>query len=160
MIIMKLLFLGFAFSLLFCVSAFPQKAEKFDEFDSYPCDQYLSIFDALLQRAYENPSSTVYVLIYEGKEREYNFRKRKAKFVLPKVGSAKAKIESMRKYLTLRNFSADRFSFIEAGLRENAAVEFWLVPSGATPPKPVPTLEKMKYRKGKASGFCTDCCGL
>ena len=40
-----------------------------------------------------------YVLIYEGKEREYNFRKKKTKFVLPKVGSAKAKTLGRRRWL-------------------------------------------------------------
>jgi len=159
---MRNLFFGLIvlFSFAASISAQANEAEKFDEFNSYPCDQYLAVFDALLQRAFENPSSTVYVLIYEGKEREYNFRKRKAKYVAPKIGSAKAKIEAMKRYLTLRNFSADRFSFIEAGLRENATVELWLVPSGAVPPKPTSTLEKMNYQKGKAVGFCTDVANL
>jgi hypothetical protein len=61
----------------------------------------------------------------------------------------------------LRNFPrVERFNFIEAGFREKLTVEIWLAPNGATLPKPTPTLTKMKYRKGKAVGFCIDCCGI
>ncbi|HQU84444.1 MAG TPA: hypothetical protein PKY59_15005, partial [Pyrinomonadaceae bacterium] len=76
------------------------------------------------------------------------------------IGSAKAKIESMKKYISnVKKLSLENFSFIEAGFRENSTIVFWNVPKGAEPPKPTPTLKKMKYRKGKAKGFCLYCCG-
>ena len=146
------------FSFVVFVSAQTNGVGKIDEFNNLPCDEYLSRFDAALQKAYENPASTVYILIYEGKESKFDSKKKKFKLVLPRFGSAKAKIVSMRNYLLVRNFSADRFSFIETGLREELTVEFWLVPSGATPPKLSPTLKKIKYQKGKAHGFCIGCC--
>lgn len=155
---MKNLLFGLLILLSFVVfvSAQSAEAEKIDEFTHEPCDAYLSRMDAAMDKAYKNPASTIYVLIYEGKEREYNFRKKKTKFVLPKVGSAKAKFESVKRYSSFRRFPTDRFSFIEAGFRENLSVEIWLVPAGAMPPKPTPTLKKMKYRKGKPAGFCVD----
>ncbi|HEX8370338.1 MAG TPA: hypothetical protein VF604_17460, partial [Pyrinomonadaceae bacterium] len=101
---------------------------------------------------------TVYVLIYEGKETRYNSRKKKMEFGLPAYGSAEAKIRSIKKYLSIRKVPSKSFSFVKAGFRENAAAEIWTVPSGAPTPKPTPTVTKMKYRKGKSAGFCTDCC--
>ena len=146
------------FSFAVFVSAQTDEAEKIDEFANEHCDAYLGRMDAAIEKAYKNPSSTIYVLIYEGKERKYNARKGVYELMLPNVGSAAAKISSIKKYLKIKKFSADRFSFIEAGFREDLTVEIWFVPTGASPPTPTPTLKKMKYRKGKASGFCTDCC--
>src|SRR5688572_5073152 len=140
------------------VSAQDKETRKIDELENTPCDDYLSRMDATMVEAYNNPSSTVYVLIYEGKELKYNSRKNKTELVFPNYGSAKAKIRSIKKYLSIRKFPAERFEFVKAGFRKNLTVEIWLVPAGATPPKPTPTLTKMKYRKGKATGFCIDCC--
>lgn len=64
----------------------------------------------------------------------------------------------MKKYLANRGFPAERFVFVEAGLRENFTIEIWLVPGGAAPPTLAPTLTEMRFRKGKPRGFCTWCC--
>ncbi|CAN5844012.1 hypothetical protein BH20ACI4_BH20ACI4_18680 [soil metagenome] len=157
---MKILFSALLFCLLFCVSAFAQEAEKIDEFSNIPCDDYLARVDAAIYQAHNNPTSIVYVFIYEGKEYIYNWRKKKTEYVLPANGSAKAKIASMKEYFSTKKVLVKNIKFIEAGFRENSTVEFWLVPNGVEPPKPVPTLETMKYRKGKAKGFCIDCCGI
>ncbi len=155
----KLLFgLFILFSLVVSFPAQTIEAEKIDEFEQEPCDYYLLKMDLAIDKAYRNPASTIYVLIYEGRERKYNARKNKTESVLPSVGSAAAKISSIKKYLKLRKFSVDRFAFVKAGFRENLTVEIWFVPTGASPPIPTPTLKSMKRRKGKALGFCTDCC--
>ena len=156
---MRNLFLSLIFCLLSCFSVFSQTAEKFDEFGYINCEEYLARMDATLNRAHENSSSTVVIFVYEGKEQVYNHRKNKIELFLPKFGSAKAKIRSIKGYILLKNFPLERFKFIQAGFRENSSVEIWLVPSGVNQPKPTPTLEKMKYRKGKATGFCLGCCG-
>ncbi len=155
---MKTIFLASFFCILFCVSAYSQEAKKIDEFENINCEDYLSRMDSAINEAHNNPSSTIYVLIYEGKELKYNSRKNKTELVFPNFGSAKAKIRSIKKYLLLRNFPAERFMFVKAGFRKNSTVEIWLVSAGAMPPKSAPTLMKMKYRKGKATGFCTWCC--
>ncbi|HEX9963250.1 MAG TPA: hypothetical protein VGB00_20125 [Pyrinomonadaceae bacterium] len=156
---MKAIFSALLFCLLSGVSAFSQEAQKFDYFEDVPCDEYLGRMDAAIAHARQNPTATTYVLIYEGKARRYNNRTKKTELAFPAYGSAAAKILSIKNYLSKRNFPVKRFSFVKAGFRENAAVEIWTVPVGATPPKPTPTITKMKYRKGKAYGFCTDCCG-
>ncbi len=50
---------------------------------------------------------------------------------------------------------SEKIVFIEAGFREKLTIEFWLVPLGAEPPKPNPTLKKMKYQKGKPLDLCS-----
>ena len=157
---MKLIFSALIFCFLLAVSAFSQAAQKIDEFGGVPCDEYLGRMDAAVVQARDNPSATVYVLIYEGKESNYNSRKKKMEFGLTAYGSAEAKIRSIKNFLSKRKFPVERFSFVKAGFRESSMVEIWLVPSGDAPPKSTPTLAKMKYRKGKAVGFCTDCCGI
>jgi hypothetical protein len=156
---MKAVFSALIFCFLFAASAFSQEAQKFDEFKNINCEEYLSRMDNALVHARNNPTLMIYVLIYEGKEPRFNSRKNETEIVFPPFGSAEAKITSMRNYLMLKRFPGKRFSFVKAGFREQATVEIWTVPPGAAPPKPTPTVTKMKYRKGKAYGFCTDCCG-
>jgi len=152
--------------IIFCLFALPvfgqeNEARKFDEFGNIPCDEYLARMDAAIVEAGNNPGGRVYVFVYEGKERRAVY-KRKGGYqtVLPTRGSAKSRIESVRKYLKRRNFDPNRFVYINGGFRENFAVEIWSVPAGAEPPKASPTLGKMQYRKGKPARFCIECCGL
>jgi hypothetical protein len=156
---MKAIFSALIFCFLFSVSAFAQQAQIFDSFEDVPCDDYLGRMDNAINEARNNPSATIYVLIYEGRKWTYNRRKKKDELAFPPYGSAEAKIRSIKKYLSIRKLPINRFSFVKAGFRYYAAVEIWTVPNGAMPPKPAPTLTKIKYRKGKPYGFCTDCCG-
>ena len=155
---MKIILTALLFCVLFCFSVFSQDAQKVDEFGSIQCDDYLARMDNMIIQAKNNVNSRIYVLIYEGKETNYNYRKNKDELVFPTFGSAKAKINSIKKLLKQHKYFDDRFLFVEAGFREEYSVEIWLVPDGANPPEPSPTLKKMKYRKGKARGFCTSCC--
>jgi hypothetical protein len=157
---MKAIFSALLFCLLFSISAFSQEAQKFDEFEAISCDDYLGRMDAAIVQARNNPSATVYVLIYEGKEWMYNRRKNKSELVFPAYGLTDAKIRSIKKYLSIRKLTVKRFSFVKAGFRDEMTVEVWIVPNGAAPPKPTPTVTKMRYRKGVPRGFCTDCCGI
>ena len=146
-------------TLIFCISAFSQEAVKMQEFEDTVCEDFLSRMDGVIAESQNNPSATIYVFVYEGRELKYNNRKNKMEKVLPAFGSAKVKINSMKIFIERRGISIETFTFIEAGFRENLTVEMWVVPNGATPPKPSPTLEKIRYRKGKAIGFCLWCCG-
>lgn len=157
---MKNLVLIFVFCFIFCANAFGQEAEKIVEFENIPCDQYLAEMDNAVIYSQNNPTAQIYILIYEGKEFTYNKRKKKSEFVNSAKGTAEAKIGSIKKYYSIRKYPTDRIVFVKAGFREETTVEIWLVPEGVEPPKPSPTLKEIKYRKGKAIGFCTDCCGI
>lgn len=156
---MKNLFLILLFSLSLYSSAFSQETEQLDAFGSIDCEDYLARMDVAINSAEKNPAAKIYILVYEGKESIYDYKLKKTKLFSPPLGLAKAKIASMKKYISnFRNFPIERFVFINAGLREDFGVEFWSVPIGTTPPKPNPTLKKIKYRKGRAYGFCLGCC--
>jgi hypothetical protein len=156
---MKTAFSALLFCLLFAVSTFAQEAQIFDSFEAIPCDEYLGRMDNSFVAVRNNPSAKFYVLIYEGKEWTYNRRKNKSELTFPAYGSADAKIWAIKKYMAIRKLPVNRFMFVKAGFRDETTVEIWTVPPGAASPKPTPTVTKMKYRKGKANGFCTDCCG-
>ncbi|HVE56409.1 MAG TPA: hypothetical protein VNB22_06235 [Pyrinomonadaceae bacterium] len=150
------------FFCLFVLSVLGQEKEarRFDEYGTIPCDEYLARADNMIIAQKSNPDSKIYVFVYEGKEKRsvYNKGEMTYKSVLPPRGLAKAKIDSMKKYVALKISPIESYVFANGGLREDFWVEIWVVPNGAEPPKPTPTLKKIKYRKGKARGFCLDCC--
>jgi len=61
----------------------------------------------------------------------------------------------IKQLLNFRKFPKENFLFISGGYRELYTVELWLLPHRVAL-KPIPTLTKMKYRKGTASDFCTE----
>ncbi|MBA3352907.1 MAG: hypothetical protein H0U23_10860 [Blastocatellia bacterium] len=145
--------------LLWTSPAFAQEAFKDDEFVRIECDDYLGRMDALFQEASNSPTATVYILLYEGKVMDYNSRTKRWELMRPKVGLAEARIRSIKNRIDYRGFDKTRFVFVKAGFREEAALELWLVPPGASPPAATRTVPKMRYRPGKAVGFCVECCG-
>lgn len=150
------------FTLTSSVFAQTETAGKFEEFGDTNCEEYLARMDNVIFAAANNPSSKIYVFVYEGKLKKYEYKKDGSytvKSVFPQYGLANAKIRSMKKKISpLRSSSAEGFVFVKAGFRENFTVEFWLVPAGAAPPQATPNLTKMRYGKGKPYGFCLGCC--
>jgi hypothetical protein len=142
-----------------CVYAFSQEAKMIDEFGRITCESYLLRMDQAIQTARENPEAKVYIVIYEGKVIVSTGRRKKPTILYPIVGSVRAKIRSIRKLISTRDVPIDKFVFIDGGFRAEPIVEIWLAPTGEGPPKPTPTVKKLRFRKGKASGFCTGCCG-
>ena len=144
--------------LLICNSVFAQEAIKENEIVNITCEDFLSRKDNLRMWLNEDPNAISYILVYEGKINYYNSKHDKSYSVYPHFGEAKEYIRTMKKWMTFSRFPLDKVVFVNAGFREKLTVEFWFVPNGATPPKPKPTLTKMKYRKGKPVSFCDGCC--
>ena len=128
-----------------------------DEFENVNCEAYLARMDNVTVQAANHPTASIHVVVYEGRHarRKYSGEST-TEWVLPEYGLAKAKIRSMKKYLASRGANLKRISFLPVRFREHMSVEIWMVPQGASPPTPTPTLERMKYRKGKPDGFCMD----
>ena len=156
---MKIIFLAILIGNVAFLSVFAQKAEKIDEFSNINCDTYLARIDNATIRVENDPTVLVYFLIYEGKEKRYDARSHRTVLINSPVGSAQAKIRSMKAYLLLRKSPLKNYVFVKAGFRENSTVEIWLVKNVSNLPKPTPTLEKGRYGRRKALGFCTGCCG-
>lgn len=147
---------------LFVLSVVGQEnaARKIDVFINATCEEYLARADAMYSVQTNNPNSKIYVFVYEGKQNKpvYKNGNTTSKSVLPPIGLATAVIQSMKARIQIRKFPLENYVFVNGGFREDFTVETWLVPPGAEPPKPTPTLKKMKYRKGKSKGFCLGCC--
>lgn len=102
-------------TLIFCISAFSQEVIKMQEFENPTCEEYLNRMDSVIAEAQNNPSATIYIFVYEGKENIYNSRKQKRELKLPTVDLAKVKINSMNKFMKVRVPSIKNITFIEAG---------------------------------------------
>jgi hypothetical protein len=156
---MKFFVAGFFLISLGYICAYSQESTKFDEFGRIPCDEYLAIMDEAIQRASEDPTAKVYFFVYEGKVVGTVGNTKRQTVVYPYPASAKAKIRSMKKLVSVRKAPIQDFEFIDGGYRDAPAVEIWLVPHSAVPPRATPTIAKMRLRKGRPRGFCTSCCG-
>jgi hypothetical protein len=142
----------------FLVTASAQEAEKLDSFGEVPCEELRGRLDNFLVHLRNEPSAKGFVIVYEGKYSRPVYKRNQQpeyKDFLPAVGEAKYRRQVMASHFRYRKFSvdgtsiADRISIVDGGFRENFTAEFWIVPSGTEPPKPTPTLDKIKYRKGK-----------
>jgi hypothetical protein len=58
-----------------------------------------------------------------------------------------------------RGVDAKRIVVINGGYREEWTAELWIVPKGATPPNPSPTLaaKDIRFRKGKIPKDAYEC---
>jgi hypothetical protein len=138
-------------------AVFAQTAKLIDQYETIPCDDYLSRMDALRDLSGKEPHSRIYVILYDGSLRKFVPGKDEQWIASPR-GLVKARIRSMKKYLDRFETDLSRFVFIDGGFREHAGVDVWLVPSGGKEPLASPTVKTIKHSKGRAAGFCTWCC--
>ena len=128
------------------------EAAKVDEFGTIVCDHLQGRLDYFFgQVMNESKTAKGYIIVYEGKAISY---KNHSKILNPPRGQAESWIKTAKNQMKFRVIDDGKIIFIKGGFRDNFAVEFWIVPTEATPPKASPTLEKMKYRKGKATDIC------
>jgi hypothetical protein len=107
--------------------------KRFDEFPSVTHDDDKARFDNLAIELQNNPGSTGYVVAYAGRN--------------SRAGEADRMGQRAIEYLTTtRGLSGDRVRFVNGGYRETNSFELWLVPQGATPPSPTPTLTPEQIR--------------
>jgi len=157
---MKKQFLIFLFLLSFVLSIAAQtkEARKFDEFSHYYCDDMLARLDYFVNDIMKESNAKGFIIVYEGKySKQINNRKgeNELKTFLPRFGESTVRTRIMQNYLiNFRRFPKEKVLFLSGGFRENHTVELWIVPNGANSPKPTPTLEKIKYRKGKPEDIC------
>ena len=107
--------------------------KRFDEFPSVAHDDDKARFDNLAIELQNNPGATGYVVAYAGR----NSRAGEA----DRMGARAAEYLS-----TTRGISRDRIRVINGGYREANSFELWVVPQGAEPPRPTPTLSPDQVR--------------
>jgi hypothetical protein len=154
--------------LAFASTAFAQQeARKFDEMGQLHCDDAKARLDNFAIQLQQEPTAKGYIIFYGGESYLYGVYNKKAKqYVdvkfLPKRGEAQLRIAPWKPYLANnRGVEDSKIEVIDGGYRQEFKVEFWIVPPGAKPPTPTPTLKEteIKFRKGKIKRdeFFTDC---
>jgi thioredoxin-related protein len=159
---MKKTIIGFIFIILlsFSISAQTKEARKFDEFESYTCEEMMMRLDIFGNELSNEPTSKGFVIVFEGNYSKYVYKdkdKAKLKTFLPRFGESILRTYEMQIYfLNFRKFPKERVSFIDGGFRKNHTVELWIIPSGTTLPKSLPSIENIQYRKGKPQNNCSE----
>ncbi|MCA1636719.1 MAG: hypothetical protein LC802_24410 [Acidobacteria bacterium] len=148
----KLLLAIVFFSLSANLTSFSQNsnvAKLVDKFENICCGDEKARLDNFAIQLLNEPETQGYIIFYEGRRYAscYSSRPR-----VPRLGEAQARAARMKPYLVdTRGFDANRLVIINGGYREKWMAELWIVPKGANPPKPTPTLQAkdVRFRKGK-----------
>lgn len=110
-----------------------REAGEYDVCCSCAFDDQKARLDNLAVELQNDPSATAYIFGYGGRT--------------SRTGEADRLIARARDYLVnKRGMDAARVVVVNGGLREENCVELWIVPSGATPPQPRPTLQSSDTR--------------
>ncbi|HEV2885018.1 MAG TPA: hypothetical protein VGW36_09180 [Pyrinomonadaceae bacterium] len=108
-------------------------SRQFDVCCSCSFDDQKARLDNLAVDLQADPSTTTYVIAYGGRT--------------SRIGQADLLGSRARDYLVAqRGIDQSRITVINGGFREEDCVELWIVPSGATPPSPTPTVQAGEVR--------------
>jgi hypothetical protein len=103
-------------------------AKQFDVCCSCSYDDQKARLDNLAVELQNDPSTTAYIIAYAGRR--------------SRAGQADRLNARARDYIvTQRGVDSSRIAVMNGGFREEDCVELWVVPSGAKPPKPTPTVQ-------------------
>jgi hypothetical protein len=109
-------------------------AREFDVCNSCSYDDQKARLDNLAVELQNEQSTTAYVIAYGGR--------------ISPTGQADHLGVRARDYLvTRRGIDASRIMVLNGGFREEDSVELWIVPSGAKPPQPTPTVRAGDVRR-------------
>jgi hypothetical protein len=113
----------------------PVNARRFDEYPSIAFDDEKARLDNLAIEMQNDPNATGYVYVYGGRN--------------SRPGQADRLGSRAKDYLTnSRGIDASRLVLTNGGYRETDYFELWLVPQGAQPPQPTPTVQLGDVRPG------------
>ena len=111
-------------------------AREFDVCCNCSYDDQKARLDNLAVELQNDPSTTAYIIAYGGRA--------------SRMGEANRLGARARDYLvTQRGINSPRITVLNGGFREEDCVELWIVPSGATPPQPSPTVQAGDVNPGR-----------
>jgi hypothetical protein len=114
-------------------------AREYDTCCSCTFDDQKARLDNLAIELQNDPATTTYIIAYGGRT--------------SRVGQADMLSTRAKEYLTAqRGIDASRIVVLNGGYREEDCVELWLVPSGANPPRPTPTVSPGDVRRPRERG--------
>jgi hypothetical protein len=103
------------------------KARRIDKYGSIPFDDEMARLDIVVIRLQGEPGARAVIIAYGGRQGS--------------KGAAQARVNRATRYLIeRRGIEEGRIRGIDGGFREEFTVEIWLVPVGASPPQPTPTV--------------------
>ena len=103
-------------------------AREFDECNGCTVDDQKARLDNLAVELQNDPSSSAYIIAYGGRSGP--------------ISQVERLIARTKDYLiTQRGIDESRLVTVNGGFRETDSVELWIVPSGAKPPQPTPTVQ-------------------
>ena len=112
-------------------------SKQFDVCCSCSFDDQKARLDNLAVELQNDPTATTYVIAYGGRT--------------SRIGQADLLGTRARDYLVAqRGIDQSRITVMNGGFREEDCVELWIIPSGATPPQPTPTVQAGDVRPAVA----------
>jgi hypothetical protein len=101
----------------------PPNPTRFDEFGELQRDDEKARLDVFAIELQNSPGAQGYIIGYGGRNRRY--------------GTGAQRAERAREYVVnTRGIEASRIVTLDGGARPAGATELWIVPPGATPPRP------------------------
>jgi len=126
---------------------------EFDEYGDICSGDEKARLDNLAIELQNNPEFQLYVIFYGGRcysSCGYDYPRHRPR--RPRKGEAEARAARIKPYLVnTRGLDPERIFTINGGHRESWTAELWIVPKGAKPPVPTPTVqpEDIEYRTGR-----------
>ena len=110
---------------------------EFDTCCSCSNDDLKARLDNLAVELQNDPSTTTHIFAYGGRTSP--------------TGQADRLLKRAKDYLvSQRGIDTSRIVLVNGGYREEDCVEVWIVPRGATPPRPTPTVQPGEVKPGPA----------
>ena len=101
----------------------PIKPTKFDEIGEIARDDEKARLDVFAIELQNSPGAQGYIIGYGGRGKRF--------------GTGQQRAQRARDYVvTTRGIDASRIVVIDGGTRETGSTQLWIVPAGATPPRP------------------------
>jgi hypothetical protein len=117
---------------------------KLDEYGNLPTHDEAAHLDLFAEKLFKQPGLRGYIVAYSE----------------PRMGrgSYLRRIHGVGRYLTeARGIEANRVVVIDGGYKEKFVTQLWLVPEGAAPPSPAPTISLPPVTTSSAYKFDEEC---
>lgn len=137
----------------------PSEARKFDEFKDVGCEDEKARLDNFANELQNTPEAQGYIVFYGGKGRQHPARPN-SRLALPRRGESEARAARLKPYLhESRGIDSNRMMVVNGGYRDRWAAELWIVPKGANPPAPTPTVKsvEIRFRRGRIKKSDYEC---
>lgn len=141
------------------VDVVPPAIQLFDRFGDTCCDDEKARLDNFALALANQPGALGYIVFYGGRRQNYPYCW-SARQRLQRRGEAQARAARIKPYLVYnRGIDSARVFVIDGGYRESWTAELWIVPLGASPPIPSPTVQprEIRFRRGRIKPHDYDC---